>query len=489
MCRLSSGFTADLTNRAILINEQPYVLDPFNIKQMRSFANAVPRLESTIASVVNKTTTRPAAETNDPFSRLPLELVTMIYYRLPQEALVKAILTSRSLGRVRTCNWFWQQRLKLDMPWAWELHDLQKDVDWYRAYILLAQEVKDPFRSSTPALANRKRVWSACDQVLSLYREYLQANATADTEDDLVSSAMRHDAKLEHFPHLATSSESAKNVTTVWFPLNASFVQSEKRLVAYWKDRSLTGLAMILGDQQTNVGNTTDVDESEEMLIAQNDWLQSLTFHSAIEPDKDSNMLNDNFVVGLAVKLLSGTETVLGKTKGDKRLLMPQQGRAVVGMKVEMTGGIVTRMGLLEYALSGMNRFEETGDPAILKHLWTDKLPLRRGIKFGGTEVGYWGMSFHPDLVPFTCLWFGSDQREASLPHLDTLTGISGSHDARSWRVHRNVDNVELIETGGSVRDEHVMRFFAIDGSSGERIVGVETDLGPCITGVRVSWQ
>jgi len=456
---------------------------------MQSFADTLPPLETAIASPVNTTTIRSAAEINDPFSRLPLELVTMIYHRLPQEALVKAILTSRSLGRVRTCNWFWRQRLKLDMPWAWELHELEKDIDWYRAYILLAQEVKDPFRSSIPALANRKRVWSACDQVLSLYRGYLQANTLSDIEDDTVSSAMRHDAKLEYFPHVATSSESAKNVMTVWFPLNASFMQSEKRLVAYWKDRSLAGLAIILGDQQTNVGNTTDVDKFEEILIAQNDWLQSFTLHIVIEPDKDSHMLHDNFVVGLTIELLSGTETVLGKTKGDKRLLMPQQGRAVVGMKVEMTGGIVTRMGLLEYALSGMNHFEETGDPAILKHLWTDKLPLHRGITFGRTEVGYWGMSFHPDLVPFTCLWFGSDQREASLPPLETMTGISGSHDGRSWRVHRKIDDVELAETGGPVREEHEMRFLAIDGSGGERIIGVETDIGPCITGVRVSWQ
>jgi len=456
---------------------------------MQSFADALPLLETTTTSIVNTTTFRPAAETSDPFSRLPLELVTMIYHRLPQEALVKAMLTSRSLGRVRTCNWFWRQRLKLDMPWAWELHELEKDIDWYRVYISLAQEVKDPFRSSMPALANRKRVWSACDQVLSLYREYLQANTLSDIEDDTVSSAMRHDAKLEYFPHVATSSKSSKNVMTVWFPLNASFMQSEKRLVAYWKDRSLAGLAIILGDQQTNVGNTTDVDESEEMLIAQNDWLQSLTLHIAIKPDKDSHMLHDNLVVGLGIKLLSGPEKVLGKTEGDKRLLMPQQGRAVVGMKVEMTGGIITRMGPLEYALPGMNHFEETGDPTLLKHLWTDSLPLHRGITFGATEVGYWGMSFHPDLVPFTCLWFGSDQREASLPHLDTMTGVSGSHDARSWRVHRKVDNVELPETCGSIRDEHEMRFFAIDGGSGERIVGVETDIGPCITGVRVSWQ
>jgi len=375
------------------------------------------------------------------------------------------------------------------MPWAWEMHELKKDVDWYRAYILLAQAVKDPFHSSILALANRRRVWSACEQVLVLYREYIMTNTSSSLENDTVSSAVRHDAKLEHFPHIANSSESAKNVMTVWFPLTASFVQSEKRLVAYWKDRSLAGLAIILGDQQTNVGNTTDVDGIEEMLIAQDDWLQSLTFHIALEPDKDSHKLHDNFVVGLAVKLLSGTKTILGKARGHKRLLMPQQGRAVVGMKVEMTGGIVTRLGLLEYALSGMNHFEETGYPAILKHLWTDNLPLHRGITFGTTEIGYWGMSIHPDLVPFTCLWFGSDQREASLPYLDTITGISGSHDARSWRVHQKVDNTELLETGGSVKDEHDMRFFAIDGSSGECIIGVETDLGPCITGVRVSWQ
>jgi hypothetical protein len=471
----------------MLTNSQPYVLDPFNNKQMRSFADASPLLGTTTASRANTMIDNPSTNSSDPFSRLPLEIITMIYHRLPQAALPKAILTSQSLGRVRTCNWFWRQRLKLDMPWAWELHELEKDIDWYRAYISLAQEVKDPFRSSIPALANRKRVWSACDQMLSLYRKYQQANAPLDIGHDSVSSAMRHDARLEHFPHVANSSESAKNVMTVWLPLDASFVQSEKKLVACWKDRSLAGLAIIVAGQHTNVGNTTEVDACEEMLIAQNDWLQSLTFHIAIEQDKGSPILRDTLVVGLAVKLLSGTEAVLGETEGHRRLLMPQQGRAVVGMNVEITGGIITRLGFLEHAFSGMNQIEETGDPALLKHLWTDKLPLHRGITFDRFEVGYWGMTFHQDLVPFTCLWFGSDQIGGILPLLDSITGISGSHDARSWRVHRKVDDVELLETGGPVRAEYEMRFFPIHGSRGERIIGIETDLGPCITGVKVS--
>lgn len=378
------------------------------------------------------------------------------------------------------------------MPWAWEVLELKNDIDFHQAYIQVANLVKTPIHSTIPALANRKRVWFACEQVLELYRDYLIANPPPDIEFDTVSEAVRHGAKLERFSNVATAKDSSKNVATMWFSLSKEIIQSKKRLLMYWKDLSLTGLTFIAGTQRTSIGNTTGTDYSDGLSIEKDDWIQSLTFHIITDEtktgEKAQQVVRNSLVVGVTVKLLSGTETTLGQAEGDKRLFMPQQGKGVVGMRAELAGGIITRFGLLEFAYSGINQLQEIEDAALLAHLWAREVPPLTGIAFDKVTVGYWGMSRRQDLVPFSCLIFGTEQKELpGLPHLASLTGISGSHDARSWTIHRKVSDINFEESVGPEQLHSKMRFFAVDGSGGERIIGIETDIGPYITGVQVS--
>lgn len=471
-----------------------YVLNPYEIPQMELFLKALPLLDS--STNTSPIVTEPEHSgiessdpfSSDPFSRLSLELLTMIYLNLPQEAVTQAMLSTRSLSRVRTYNWFWHQRMTLDMPWAWEVLELRNDIDFRQAYIQVAKLLNTPIHSEIPALANRRRIWFACEQVLDLYRDYLVANPPPDIEFDTVAQEVRRGAKLGRYFYVASAKDSPETVATMWFPLSKENIQSKKKLVMYWKDGSLAGLKWFASTQSTALGNTTDTDESYEMMIEEDDWIKSLTFHIiTYEIREGPHPSERSLVVGVTVKLLSGTEDTLGKTNGDKRLFMPQQGKAVVGMRVELAGGTIFRFGLLESAYSGINNLQEIEEPAVLTRLWAGEVPAFTGLRFDEFSVGYYGMIGHQDLVPFSCLMFGTDKKELVGHHSESFTGISGSHDAISWIVHRRVGDNDISGGVGPEQVESKMRFFAIDGSGGERIIGIETDIGPCITGVRVS--
>lgn len=484
-----------------------------NIEDMKAFTTTLPLLHTPSSSFNDPMTQDISPAADDPFGRLSLELLTMIYLNLPQETLPQAIAASRSLSRIRNFNWFWQQRIKMDMPWAWEVLEVKKeDLDYHQAYIKLATLVKDPLKSAIPALANRKRVWYACEQILELYQQYLLEYPPPEDEPDTASAAMRSGAKLERFAHVATSKlSSSKNVSTVWFPLSREYVESEKKLVLYWKDGSLAGLEIsVVGTQTTRIGNTTDTDDSHNMLIGEDDWFSKIIFHILTSESKVGDaahaIARSTSVVGITIELLHGGSTTLGSSgKGDVRLFMPQRDTAIVGLKVQMAGGIITRLGLLEHAYTGLNQTQEVADPALLTYLWADKLPAQHDLGFSECRVGYWGMRGHQDLVPFTCLMFGAEEQEDEHENgdeddagteylLSSITGISGSHNARSWKVHHrtvlaNNNDDGLVQSAGLACDSSDMRFFPIEGSSGERVVRVSTDLGAYVAGVTVSEQ
>lgn len=96
----------------------------------------------------------------------------------------------------------------------------------------------------------------------------------------------------------------------------------------------------------------------DEVKFAVGSWLSDLELNIA---EIGSNELA---VVGITVKGARaqyvsefGQHTAVrpGQRSGSKRLLLPGLGHGIVGLKGEVAGGIVTRLGLLEAASRGID--------------------------------------------------------------------------------------------------------------------------------------
>lgn len=129
---------------------------------------------------------------SDPFRQLPSEIIHQLCKNLPKESMSNLMQASWTVSEtVRRSISFWKSRIKIDMPWAFEIHSFLDSVadenqpsvypklqDWqywhYKELYTSLDKTIDPkpfFRGSLIVLklANRRRIWYVCTQIKAVY--------------------------------------------------------------------------------------------------------------------------------------------------------------------------------------------------------------------------------------------------------------------------------------------------------------------------------
>ncbi|KAL6236701.1 hypothetical protein BDW75DRAFT_206292 [Aspergillus navahoensis] len=114
----------------------------------------------------------------DPFSTLPAELTSMILSHLNGPSLFALRQASMAIRNETQSQRFWQRKIHDDMPWLWELssHDTQS-IDFRKAYLYLDEKTRPRYGMNDRnwlALANRRRIWRACEFLTEKYRTQLE---------------------------------------------------------------------------------------------------------------------------------------------------------------------------------------------------------------------------------------------------------------------------------------------------------------------------
>lgn len=128
----------------------------------------------------------------DIFDKLPFELRQNIFNLLPIASVLAVKAASYSM---HACPYgSWKQKLETDIPWLWEVHD----IDPFKSQATEARlsmtigglEKKSRYNKETvdyiPGLVNRRRIWVVCEDIKSLYHDKLaeaqgnQLNSTAN---------------------------------------------------------------------------------------------------------------------------------------------------------------------------------------------------------------------------------------------------------------------------------------------------------------------
>ncbi|KAJ2977309.1 hypothetical protein NQ176_g4443 [Zarea fungicola] len=131
---------------------------------------------------------------SDPFHRLSPELIYQLCNYLPVESVFKWMQASWIVRQtVGSSVSFWRSRIRVDMPWAFEIQHLIENPgdgklqgaelelqDWQYKWLYTgldrATDPKPYLRGSLMllSLANRRRIWHVCTQIKAVYDKNMQ---------------------------------------------------------------------------------------------------------------------------------------------------------------------------------------------------------------------------------------------------------------------------------------------------------------------------
>lgn len=167
----------------------------FHILHMRTLAGcAIEQNSSEQASSVFGS----RKSTTDPFRQLSNELIHHVTDFLVAKDVFALRQASMVIREATSGSSFWIPRVQNDMKWLWVPHDIlqgarhrteSKDnpqIDWMKVYLLFESVTAHPYGMSGVymGLANRRRIWNACEQLNSAYMSYATKNGRSLTNPD-----------------------------------------------------------------------------------------------------------------------------------------------------------------------------------------------------------------------------------------------------------------------------------------------------------------
>jgi len=147
----------------------------------------------------------------DAFQKLSNELVLQVARYLGIRDLLHLRQASMIAREVTSDNSFWKRRVQKDMAWLWIPRDLFDDakshaegdetlaIDWMKMYLLFDSVTAHPYAMSGVymGLANRRRIWNACEQLKSAYVSYAAKHGRSLTNPNPGRCTWRLDNEID----------------------------------------------------------------------------------------------------------------------------------------------------------------------------------------------------------------------------------------------------------------------------------------------------
>lgn len=269
-----------------------------------------PALEPLLRDAISAAATTPAAPPaplaldakvlHDPFAALPYDLHHEILTHLgPDPAAVLALRTASwpVHAAVRAAPAFWRRALRASMPWFGELHaavveeERAEDVDW-QALFRRAEAQTRPVRGVEGAwmgVANRRRVWGACEQLAAVYVPRLIAQEREERREggdgrDAEARAIWEGAENLMMP-VVVSPMPEKGVRTAWRQWVRSFEEVGAQDVGFetvWDgEGSLVGVGVTVSGSRRLFGKDMEREGMKKgaVTIEKGHWITGLVLH------------------------------------------------------------------------------------------------------------------------------------------------------------------------------------------------------------------
>lgn len=433
----------------------------------------------------------PASPDDDPCSRLSNELIREIANIVPCDTLLSLRSVSRPLYHDTRSNSFWKSRIAIDMPWLWDLsaslEALNTAFDYKKLYAWLEVVTTPKFgvEASFLAIANRRRIWQCCVEILDHCQEAENMKYAMEPELEIVEQA-RRPILFKVAPTQASRQDGISR--TFWLH---SWKEMEKSrfgsffFESFWNDDGLlSGFGVVFGSSPRFFG--TPAGKVETARITAGDWITEMELVFGESSQSENRPITG--IKGINLRLRSGLKFRLGNQRlnVDCRILCVSEGKCLVGVEGQTrSDGVISRIGILEAPI-----FEEKpplfwGNPGPLAQrlLWAFVAPplwQRRDIKISpifphGLDEGY----PEDNLSPYQTLPWARSQGEleklaritAYTPRNPTdatrpILGLRAEFVKRYWEPKRYVGH-------GEYWPEDEMTHLDLNGASGERIVEI----------------
>ncbi|KAK2755681.1 hypothetical protein FQN54_005830 [Arachnomyces sp. PD_36] len=467
--------------------------------------------------------------TNDPFGNIPYDALHMILSFLPGSSVLELIKASRPVHSATRYNEFWKHLIHWDMPWFWELHEVIKELRSktldYRSFYLWLNKVTTPtYGMEGPflGLANRRRIWGACQQLADLY--YEKTHRTVFTPDTPCSRAiMLHSESLQTPLVLYPRPEDSLTASrTQWIYSWDEVDNRPSTFEAFYNsDNYLIGLAVTFGKSMRVFGSTVGASKYSKR-IGESEWITGLAVQFPLV-----NLFEKNPAIaiqGITLVFKYGKTHTLGRS-GNSRAMLASDGRYVVGVTGEVgEDGLISCLGVLEAPRPPNDDIslyapEPTSDsspilgtsslPFARRQLWASHFPAialkdkpyihvlpQHGVDpvqdefprdLVAHEVLVWaknGVEFSKveRISAYICETVVTSLNSAGISEkkcANVVLGLRAQHIERYWEPKRYIGlRREQNEAGDLVHwPEPPLQHFDIDGPGGERVTEVETAL------------
>ncbi|KAG9256770.1 uncharacterized protein F5Z01DRAFT_487536 [Emericellopsis atlantica] len=475
-----------------------FVMSPLDIPDLQLYYNDLPKIGEGPSAQGRHIELRSAV--NDPFSRLPFEVLEQILGELPLASIRKLRLASRAVRNQELPNRFWKKLVRRDMDFLFDMPDTARnatDVDWRWVYRDMSRRSNPKRRKLVGGLANRARIWKeTLPQIAEPYMRNLAAKQCERANEPSVFKG----AKNEGLASLVLPEPKDARTTNIAFMSMPHLLHRAKLelVISFNEFDEIANLDAINHAESTLAESTRALTGRIEKVHIPNDsWVTGIIVTTATREVKDSMATHAlRRVVGLDVLLTKpgasvgeGASVKVGCQRGDKKVIHVPEGDFIVGLKVRQSpgSGVLCRLGLFCHQSwrAGANNYRQRSYnddkySLVQGRMWHHQLP-RQGPGSGGGPApgephsGYWDFGLVADVEPMQHLIW--DAVGYTRSH---ITSISADVLFGGFRV--TYDNQPDRTIGPCL---NAMKTLTIDAAGGEGILCIYYCISHIPTSIR----
>lgn len=228
----------------------------------------------------------------DPLYKFIPDVLSCIFEYLSGDDLLALITASPAAQLATDRNDFWKRKIS-DIPWLWDFKDHleaadPERTDYKRVYVWLNAVTTPRFGMNTPFmhLANRRRIWTPCEQIKEHYMTRLQFMPQKAPDAAIVERS-----QCTRMPFVALPRGDEGPAIETKFLLH-SFMELDHASTVFetfWNaSGALVGLGMVLGETRRILG----IDNSRSATVTRiavpirrGDWIRELELASVEVPE------------------------------------------------------------------------------------------------------------------------------------------------------------------------------------------------------------
>lgn len=183
-------------------------MNPIDVPDLQNICYRLPRLPQSVdglSTVQSPSTMSTKGQPSHPFSSMPTEIVLQILLSLSAESIQAFRASSRAAASLELGKSFWKSHMRRHLPWLYDLpvDDIEDSerVAWGQVESFLLHITNESNPAKELALANRRRIFSVCEQIAD---EYWKQEATLRREEDLLGSRLQGTIFSTRMPIIAS---------------------------------------------------------------------------------------------------------------------------------------------------------------------------------------------------------------------------------------------------------------------------------------------